>query len=253
MRERTLTWDGCLNVRDLGGHATEQGGETRFGEIVRADSVRQLSDEGWEALVAYGVRTIVDLRFHEELEADPPRELPVELVHVQLLGEQDPEVAAELDAIGAAAAEPELGTRDVYLEFLERYRENFATAVAAVARADGPVVVHCQGGKDRTGLVVALLLRVAGVPVDDIAADYALSADNLAPAIEEWIAAGETPEEQARRRRISVGTARVMREVLEELDRRYGGVEGYLRAAGVADEDLDRVRARLRPQAPPAP
>ena len=84
-RSRDLIWDGLLNVRDLGGHPTEDGGETRFGSIVRADSVRHLSDEGWAELVDYGVKTVVDLRADEELAADPPAKLPVEVLHVPFM------------------------------------------------------------------------------------------------------------------------------------------------------------------------
>ena len=84
---RTLAWEGLLNVRDLGGHPIEDGGETRWGAVVRADNVRRLTDAGWRALVDYGVRSVVDLRFHEELAEDPPRELPVDVVHVSLFGE----------------------------------------------------------------------------------------------------------------------------------------------------------------------
>ena len=82
---RDLIWDGCLNVRELGGLPTLDGRETRRGSIVRADSVRQLSDEGWRALVDHGVRTVIDLRGDHEREEDPPAELPVEVVHVPFL------------------------------------------------------------------------------------------------------------------------------------------------------------------------
>jgi protein-tyrosine phosphatase len=74
--ERELAWEGCLNVRDLGGHRTTNGGVTRYGAVVRADSVRHLTDAGWQAAVDYGVRTVIDLRADEELEADPPGDLP---------------------------------------------------------------------------------------------------------------------------------------------------------------------------------
>ena len=77
-RERHLAWEGCANVRDLGGHPTEDGGVTAFGAVVRADSVRRLSEAGWEQLVDYGIERIVDLRFRDELEADPPAAIPVE-------------------------------------------------------------------------------------------------------------------------------------------------------------------------------
>ena len=247
MSDRHLPWDGCVNVRDLGGHPTEDGGETRFAAIVRADSVRQLSKAGWEALVAHGVRTIVDLRFHSELEADPPRELPVELVHIPLLGDPDSEHWPEIEAIAAAAADAEDATRTVYLEFLERFRANFASVVSAVARApQGGVLVHCQGGKDRTGLVSALLLRLAGVALDEIAADYALSEQNLSRLHANWIAGAPDDDERERRRRMSATPAGAMLAVIAELERRYGSVRDYLRAAGATEPDLERARARLR-------
>jgi protein tyrosine/serine phosphatase len=246
VHERDLAWEGCLNVRDLGGHRTEDGGETRYGAIVRADSVRQLTDAGWSAAVEYGVRTVVDLRTHGELEADPPAELPVDVVHVQFL-EEDPQVFEEVEALGAAAPDHATATREVYLVFLERFRENVAAGVAAVARApEGGVVIHCMGGKDRTGLLTALLLRLAGVDRAQIGADYALSEERLQPRHDLWLAEADTDEERQRVRRISATPAAAMVGVLEELERRYGGVDGYLRAGGLADDDLRRARARLR-------
>ena len=84
MTERVLSWEGCLNVRDLGGHVAGDGRTTTFSAVVRADSVRHLTPAGWDSLVDYGVRTIVDLRRHDELERDPPLDAPVEIVHVPI-------------------------------------------------------------------------------------------------------------------------------------------------------------------------
>jgi protein tyrosine/serine phosphatase len=246
LRARELVWDGCVNVRDLGGHRTEEGSETSFGAVVRADSVGKLTAAGWEAVTAYGVGRIVDLRLAEELAADPPRELGVEVVHISLLGKPDPEVWAEIDAVSAAAPGRVEAQRDVYLEFLRRWPENFAAAVVAVAQAPaGGVVVHCQGGKDRTGLVVALLLRLAGVPIEDVADDYALSAANLREIHDEWVAAAENDAERERRRRITACRRQTMAQVLEEVERRHDGVRPYLLAAGADDSELDAARARL--------
>jgi protein tyrosine/serine phosphatase len=246
LHRRELVWDGCLNVRDLGGHPTIDGGETRYGAVVRADSVRQLSDAGWAALVDYGVKTIVDLRMDEELAEDPPADVPVDVVHVPFLV-SDPEVQAEAEALGAAAPDDTIATRDVYLLFLERFRANVARAIRVVAHApDGAVAVHCQGGKDRTGLVSALLLRLAGVADGEIGADYALSSERLQPRHEAWLAEAESEAERERLRRVFHGAAEAMVGVLEEIDRRYGSVEDYLRAGGLDDDELERARARLR-------
>jgi len=245
--ERWLAWDGLVNVRDLGGHETDAG-PTPFHAVVRADSVRKLSDDGWRALTDYGITRIVDLRFHEELEADPPADLPVEVVHLSLLGDGDADDWEEIDRIAAAAPDAAGATAAVYLEFLERFRDRFADAVRAVAEAPpGGVLVHCHGGKDRTGLIVALLLRLAGVSIDEIAADYALSERNLRASTAAWLADAQDEAERARRARISATPSAAMVAVLEELERRYGSVAGYLRAGGDDDETIERAAGRLRP------
>lgn len=243
---RALSWDGCVNVRDLGGHPTENGGITRFGRVVRADSIRRLTDDGWAALAEYGIKTVVDLRFDWEIEADPPKALDLDVVHISLFGGRNDERWAELDALSSAAGDSVASTRAVYLELVEEHRQNLAIAVARVGTAaPGGVVVHCQAGKDRTGLVTALLLRLARVSRDDVAADYAVSERNLASQIETWVAEAEDDAERRRRRRVSATPAAAMEGVLEETERRYGDIEGYLHAAGASDEELAAARARL--------
>ena len=249
-RSRDLVWDGCLNVRELGGHSTADGGETRFGQIVRSDSVSELTDAGWEALVAHGIRTVIDLRGDHEREDDPPREVDVDVQHIPFMEANErewEEIGEQIEAAAAAAPDVETSTRDVYLIFLERFKQNVAASVRAVARApEGGIVVHCVGGKDRTGLLTAFLLHLAGVSDEDIAADYALSEQRLLSRHEGWFLAAETEEELERLRRIAQTPAGSMLGVFHELEHRYGSVEGYLRSAGVDDEDLERVRARLR-------
>jgi protein-tyrosine phosphatase len=245
---RDLVWDGCLNVRDLGGHPTEDGGETQFGSIVRADSVSQLTPEGWKALVGYGIRTVIDLRGDHEREDDPPGELPVTVEHVTFMEANEAEweeIAEKLDRLDELPVAD--ATREAYLIFLERFKPNVGNAVRAVAEApEGGVVVHCVGGKDRTGLLTALLLHLAGVPTEEIAADYALSEERLRPRHNAWLEAAETEAERKRLERITQTPPQVIIGVFEELERRYGSVEGYLRSAGVSEEDLGSARARLR-------
>lgn len=245
-RSRDLAWDGVLNVRDLGGHPTADGRETQFGRIVRADNVRRLSDEGWHALAEYGVRTVVDLRTEEELAADPPAEVPVEVVHAPFMVDS-PEAFAAADAASSRHTDLMLATRDVYLVFLEHFHELAARVIQTVATAQkGAVVVHCAGGKDRTGLTVAFLLRLAGVGLAEIDTDYALSEERLRPRHERWFAEAADDEEQLERlRRMAVTPAGTMRAVLEELERRHGSIEAYLRAGGAPAGVGERVRARL--------
>ncbi len=244
-----LDWDGCVNVRDLGGIPTEDGGRTRLGSVVRSDNIRGLPDAGWDALTSHGVQRIVDLRWPEELAEDPPRDVDIDVVHVSVLGpslEASPEYLDELNAHLD-------GVDDVadhyvwsYLDFLERHRDRFGQALAAIADAEGTVVVHCFGGKDRTGLVAAFLLRLAGVSHEEIGRDYALSGPNLQTRTDAWLA--DAPDDLERRRRQKLGgtPARAMAEVIAEIERRYGDVAAYLAAAGLREDQVQRLAARLR-------
>jgi protein-tyrosine phosphatase len=242
----TLVWEGCLNVRDLGGRPTEDGRRIRHGAVVRSDNIRALTEEGWRALEKHGVARIVDLRWPEEQEDDPPRELEIEVVHVPVLGEgYDPEYVAELDEHLRSVDQIADHYAWSYLDFLERYRARFGQAIVAVADADGTVLVHCLGGKDRTGLVSALLLRLAGAGLDTIGLDYAASGPNLEPRSVEWIAEAQDDVEREKRRLLSDTPAEGIVRVVEEIERRYGGVAEYLRAAGVTDAQLGRLRERL--------
>ena len=238
---RRLPWEGCLNARDLGGYPAAGGRQTRWGAVVRSDSPAALTEAGRAALAGYGVRAIVDLRLPDELARDPnPFAEP-----------GDHGIAyANVSFIDPAAAPPD-GARTLaedYLSMLQRFRGQVAEVVTAVARApEGGVLVHCAAGKDRTGLVSALLLGLAGVPAETIAADYALTAECLRPREQEWLESGP-PEERAEREAILARfapTAEVMLEVLRGLDERHGGVERYLLDAGVPRADLERLRQRL--------
>ena len=175
---------------------------------------------------------MLDLRGDHEREEDPPADVSVDVVHVPFMEASDKEweeIGPEIDAASAAAPDVATSTRDVYLIFLERFKANVAAAIRAVANArEGGIVVHCVGGKDRTGLLSAFLLDLAGVAPEDIAADYALSEERLRPRHEAWFAAADTEEELERLRRIAQTPAASMVGVFAELDRRHGSVEGYL-------------------------
>ena len=239
---RLLEWEGCLNARDLGGYATEDGRETRWGTVVRSDSPAALTEAGRAALATYGVRAIVDLRLPAELADDPnpyaePGDHGIAYTNVSFI---DP-AAAPPDAVSTLAED--------YLQMLDRYRQGVAEAIAAIASApaDGAVLIHCAAGKDRTGLISALLLGLVDVPADTIAADYALTAELLWPREREWLA-GLPPEERAEREAMMARyapTAEVMLAVLAGLTERHGGVVPYLRSTGLDAGDLERMRTRL--------
>jgi hypothetical protein len=227
--ERILRWDGCVNVRDLGGLPLEGGGETAYRVVVRADTIRALTDDGWRALADYGVRLAVDLRSDLDAAHDPPGDLPIEVVRLPVNGHEVPAVAEWLSM------------QEAYAGLLERFGPEFAAAVSAIGRADDPVVIHCLAGRDRTGVVSALMLRLAGVELAAIAADHARSDDYLEPWWQPWHDEAPDEQERARRVRVTEMPAGAMADVLAEVDPR-----AYLLAGGADEAVLDRLGARLR-------
>jgi protein-tyrosine phosphatase len=241
-----LAWEGCLNVRDLGGLPTEDGRRTRLGGVVRSDNVRKLTEDGWRSLADHGVRRIVDLRWPEELAEDQPRDVEIEVVHVSVLGGGfDEKYVAQLDAHLASVDDVADHYAWSYVDWLERYRERFGRAFAAIADADGVVVVHCMGGKDRTGVVSALLLRLVGVSHDAIGEDYAVTAVNLEPSTSQWIPAIADDAERAKWEKLKDTPAGAMVRVVQEIEARYGDIASYLRAAGLSEEQVTRLEERL--------
>jgi protein-tyrosine phosphatase len=140
---RALEWAGATNVRDLGGQPLPGGGTTAFGVALRADNVRNLTDSGQRALIESGVRRIVDLRWPEELAEDPSVDLPVEVVHISLLGPQRPESRFVRFATIASDVDDDAAfIRRLYGGYLEEFPAAFAAAVDAVSGAPGPVLFH---------------------------------------------------------------------------------------------------------------
>jgi len=232
--QRVLLWDGCVNVRDVGGLPTEDGQDTRFGSIVRADQIADLTDDGWRALDEYGVRVAIDLRGEYEVADDPPRDVPIRVVRITISPREAP-AAFEWPSIGEA-----------YRALLGHFRPQFAAAIETIGREDGPVVIHCAGGRDRTGLAVALLLRLARVASETIAADHAISDESFAPYHDAWFAEAPDEHEHARRRRIALPAGRTMADVLGEVEERYGGPREYLLGGGATPAGLGRAVRRLR-------
>jgi protein-tyrosine phosphatase len=193
--------------------------------VIRADAVARLTRAGQAALRRHDVRRVVDLRTEEEAAGEAA--LPgIELVRVPIRpsGPTDP-LWPELTAAYDAAPDHEHGLRDFLLDGLRRWPGAYAAAVGAIgAPGDGAVVVQCAAGRDRTGVVCALLLDATGVERDAIAADYALTpAMDDQPAPASW----------------------VIQAVLHELDRGHGGARAYLLSAGLEESALAAAVARL--------
>ena len=223
MQDRTLLWDGCTNVRDLGGLRTCDGRTTRWRAVVRSDTPARLTEAGWSALYAYGIRTIISLRTYgmveDELSITPPYP-DLETVQMAIEDITDTGFLHQWAASGLWA------TPLYYKDALRRWPERHAAAISAIARArPGGVLFHCVRGNDRTGIIALLLLALAGVTPDDIIADYQLSPD---------------PERDELLAREHSSVRDVLLSALAGLD-----VDSYLTMGGATQDDLAAVRRRL--------
>lgn len=230
-----LIWPNCVNVRDLGGLPTVDGGKIRSGMLIRSDSHGKLTEDGVEAVTGYGVTRIIDLRRETECVAEPSpfagkpvyRNLPV----------QDP--ADPDDGLPVTLSE-------IYIKLIDRRPELYAAAAVAITDAPpGGVVVHCAGGKDRTGLVIAMALTVAGVDRDMIAADYAATEERLRGTSEQYLARVTDEARRERLRNLLATKPETMLETLEHVDVSHGGVAAYLAKGGFDAAGQATLRRRL--------
>jgi len=239
-QRRLLAFEGCYNARDLGGYHTRDGRETRWGAVVRADNLARLTPAGRRSLQEYGVRRVIDLRKPEELEMHPNPFAAtgthgVDFVNISLV---DPAVTPS-EAFTTLAND--------YKRIVDSFAPSIAEIMMSIARApEGTVLIHCHAGKDRTGIISAMLLDLAGVPEDVIAADYALTAECNRKLEDDWLENGPGEREwRVQEQAKYVPHAYVMRELLDHVRQRYGGTEPYLLQAGVPETDIAQLRDRL--------
>lgn len=227
--ERRLLWDACYNIRDLGGYSTKYGQQTRWRAFVRADNLARLSPDGKKALVAYGVKTIIDLRSEYELNIDPP---PFISFHGQNGFPQyiNVPILDETDKVGIKMMNQTPTITEMYSITIDRYQENIARVMKVFAKAtNGTILFHCRSGKDRTGIIAAILLSLVGVDYSTIAKDYTISSVYIQPTYEKPLF--EQPE--------------IMLDFLAYLDTKYGGTRTYLLESGVSEPDLTRIQDHL--------
>jgi protein-tyrosine phosphatase len=233
-----LDWPGLVNARDLGGLPLKEG-RVREGALIRSESLTRLDEGGADLLREAGVSRVLDLRRPGESPEHHP--FADDEMYVNLPVEDPADPKNITSTMGA-----------LYLDMLDARPDLFAAALTAIAEAPpGTVVVHCAAGKDRTGLVTALALSVAGAEPDVVAADYALTAERLAPYLDHELAKVEDPRQRELFRRHTSTPAEFMLDVLDHLEDRYGGVAGYLRAGGMSEEQLAALRERLVQRATP--
>ncbi len=237
---RFVQLEGCVNFRDLGGYPVRDGRRVRHGWVYRSDALHYMTP-GDVAHVrdALGVRDVIDLRSTAEVETDGPGPLaapPVRRHHLPLF---------DVDRRLVHGAHEPRTLDETYTLMLRVAMRPLARAVELIARANGPSVFHCAAGKDRTGLLAAVLLGALGVDDEHIVADYALTRHAL-ERITARLRASESyqyiftelPPETLH------AEPHTMQRLLANARTEYGDLRAYARRAGVSDEAITLLQAQ---------
>ena len=246
---RWLTVPGAYNVRDLGGYLTTDGKTTRWRAFLRADSLHNLSESTKTGLIEYGVRTVIDLRRTRET-VDTPNALAdmddIQYFHLNMIGDTNPPgyIAPPPDEWTT----PEL-TSNIYRVLLDQRQDVISETLVTLANSKGHTAIyHCAAGTDRTGIISALLLGLAGVPADTVVNDYALSAHGLRlrvldEGIPDYLADQDFTQEEPPE---ILAPPEAMKRTLQHLSDQYGGIESYVRHIGLTDAQINDIRNMLR-------
>jgi protein-tyrosine phosphatase len=239
---RHLPLPGTFNFRDAGGYPLTSGGWLALGRLYRSDTLAGLDAAGRAALTERGVRTLVDLREAEErsLAPDALDGVDVRVAHHPLYG-------------GRLARRAPTSLEQVYQQLVDDCGDALAAAVAELAAPGAlPALVHCTAGKDRTGIVIALVHAVAGVSDADIADDYARTSQYMTASAVAAMSRN-VPRNQLGGALGAAALACPPEMILGTLARirdRSGSVEDYLIARGARADLLAALRAALTTSQP---
>jgi protein-tyrosine phosphatase len=242
---RQVELDSVFNFRDLGGYRTADGRTTRWRVLFRADGLDKLTDDDLDVLRPMALRTVVDLRTRHELDTRgrfPVESHPVTFHHLSILDRTWSHDEARNDGLP-----PDQFLHRAYHAMLAEGADRFAEAFSILTGPDAlPAVFHCAAGKDRTGLLAALVLGALGVERAAIVDDYALTAQTM----DRFLASARLdPERSSMIDRTPAAffaaDPAAMRRVLDDLDERHGSVRDYVRSIGVTDGTLAQLDALL--------
>jgi hypothetical protein len=234
---RWIEFEGCANFRDLGGHVTATGEAVRYGRLYRSDTLESLTDDDHQRLEALGIATVIDLRAPGEIEKRGRLDLTrhrVRYLHLPLVDVvSDP---ATLDPAEVSRPDfPVLGYRQILADGADRLAVLLRTLVEPGAM---PAVFHCIAGKDRTGLVAAVILRLLGVPQPEVVAEYALSEGRTRHS--------SAPAELKQRYPHLFGAPRdTMAGLLSSVEESCGSMAGYVASLGVGPDIVERLSCAL--------
>ena len=232
MVARHVALEGAFNLRDLGGYETASGHRVRWRTLFRSDSLHRLTEADLAQFAELGIHTVIDLRTGDEVRErgsfdGATRSLNLPLFD-QLRSRDDTETTYRDAALVTAR----------YFQILDEGQAQIARVFEALSDvASYPAVFHCAAGRDRTGVIAAMVLGLLGVPDDEIVADYVLSQEAMERFLEHLRA--ERPESAEELDRVGPGLvslfADAMHGLLDAVRAEWGSFDGYANAIGLPE------------------
>jgi protein-tyrosine phosphatase len=236
-----LQFEGGYNLRDLGNMTTSQGQMTRKGVFIRSGNLDKLSDSAQEQLIQYGVKTVIDLRNERECQNSPnvfAQSNRVQYRNLPLIGDR-----LNDNAEFKAHTEYHSTLYDVYRVYLDTCQAQIGAIISTIAESPATTVFHCYAGKDRTGIVAALLLALVGVSDAEIATDYAETNHQIRHLVAEWRAdAIKNQRDLAKQERDASAAPETILNSLSHVRETYGSVWEYLQVCCVSNSQLAQLK-----------
>ncbi len=228
---RRFRFENVFNLRELGGYQTNLG-QTKYNVFLRSDNITHLSKDEIQTLKDYGLTRVIDLRHLDEItkERDP--------------FENDADVTYQnttYDALQTHTID-ELNDWELSkLYILMSEKEEFIQPVfSSLAEEKGTVLFHCSAGKDRTGVIASILLKLVGVDLYDIVADYQVSKTYLNPKYNDML---NNPSIMYAS--LFDSKPETMFDFLNYLDEKYDSIEAYLNSKGISDKQIEQIRSKF--------
>lgn len=239
-----LDIEGGYNIRDLGGYPIKESYSTQNHVLIRSGNLDKLSQVAQQQLIDYGMKTIIDLRDEWEIQDFPSpfaKSTTIIYRNLPLIGDK-----LSSNAMWKAELQSYTALHELYIKYLDYCQYQIGTIISAIAESRFTTLFYCHAGKDRTGIVAALLLGAVDVPDSAIAEDYALSESQITHLIQQWREyAVQHGQDMQQFERDVASNSETMLGTLDYLTRRYGSVTNYLYICGVSDSQLNYLRTHF--------
>jgi protein-tyrosine phosphatase len=241
---QSITVTGTYNVRDLGGYITVHGTQTKRQMLIRSGNLDKIPVSSQRQLIDYGVTTVIDIRDEWEAEHYPnvfANSSTIKYLNLPLIGD-----ALSNDETWQRESENYIFLHELYINYLERCKSQIKAIFTAISQSKSTTIFHCHAGKDRTGIITALLLSSLGVQDHDIAEDYSLSNQQITHLIADWREYAVQKGQDMKHFEVKIASSpETIIEMLNYIQKKYGSTAGYLQSCDISDDVINQLQGHF--------